>query len=174
MKSDPEPEYVSSRLSYDPETGIIVWKARAIQRPMHNQWNARWAGKPAGHLDDEGYLGIGMLGRRFRSARVAWCLAYGRWPIGVIDHINGCPGDDRLCNLREATISQNTHNQKLSRLNRCRLKGVSLHRKSGLYRARIAVDRKRRHLGYFRTKEMAAEAYRRAAALLHGEFARAT
>jgi hypothetical protein len=51
------------------------------------------------------------------------------------------------------------------------VRGVSIER--GKYRARIMKDRKSVALGYFDTPEEASAAYRRAQAILHGEFAHA-
>lgn len=41
-----------------------------------------------------------------------------------IDHINGDPSDNRLCNLRKATLSQNQFNRKMAKNNRSGVKGV--------------------------------------------------
>jgi hypothetical protein len=91
-----------------------------------------------------------------------------------IDHANRNKLDNQRENLRICTPLQNAAN---SAKPRCRLgvskyKGVS---KAGdgifPWRAQIAVGRKNRHLGVFRTEEEAAAAYNRAAAELHAEFA---
>jgi AP2 domain len=76
-------------------------------------------------------------------------------------------------NLRVATISQNTHNQRLSRRNTTGFKGV--HRvkypTNRPWAATINFQNKRKHLGYHSTPELAAQAYDEAALELHGEFA---
>ncbi|MCW3543223.1 hypothetical protein K6Y54_35510 [Burkholderia cenocepacia] len=50
-------------------------------------------------------------------------------------------------------------------------KGVTYHRASGLWHARIYANCKVVSLGYFQHRESAFEAYREAAAELHGQFA---
>ena len=62
----------------------------------------------------------------------------------VIDHINHNVYDNRKCNLRFATRSQNAMNRNS--------KGVS-QRPNGKYTAQIGFDGKRYYLGYFDTYE---------------------
>ena len=103
----------------------------------------------------------------------------GKPPSGmVVDHINGDGLDNRRCNLRFATHSQNLHNQKPHTGIRSGFKGVSTktyHGKKGTsvyHQAYICTGRTRIHLGYFNTPEEAAEAHNKAALEMRGEFAR--
>jgi len=84
----------------------------------------------------------------------------------VIDHINGDPWDNRACNLRLATISENgrncrPHADKKSPLPR----GVYQMKGKPGYYSRIS-------LGCFETAELAHARYCEVAKFLHGEFAR--
>jgi len=89
-----------------------------------------------------------------------------------IDHIN-CDGlDNRRANLRIATPSQNQHNRGAQRDNKSGYKGVTLDKRRGKWMAQIALEGKRRSLGLHATPELAHAAYCRAAAELHGKFAR--
>lgn len=93
-------------------------------------------------------------------------------PEGMtVDHINHNPLDNRRCNLRLATRSQNQMNHRVQRNNTSGFKGVHLFKRTGKYRAYIMVMGKEKHLGYFVTAEEAHAAYCAAAAELHGEFA---
>jgi hypothetical protein len=101
-----------------------------------------------------GYLYIKAGGKMHSASRLAWSAAHGGIPSGLeIDHINRVKTDNRLANLRLVTSSQNKDNRAF-RSNTVGLTGVSIHKKSGLFRAR----RKNKTL-YFKTKEEAAEAY---------------
>ena len=91
----------------------------------------------------------------------------------IVDHANGNSLDDRRCNLRFATASQNTMNSRRMSSNDCGFKGVYWHKKNRYYIARIMVNGKRRSLGCFNTPEAAHEAYARAACKHFGQFARA-
>ena len=87
-----------------------------------------------------------------------------------IDHRDGDGLNNRRCNLREATNSQNTCNQGLRRTNVSGFKGVYKHKRK--WRADITLDGQRRFLGLFATPEAAHAAYCKASAELHGEFGR--
>jgi hypothetical protein len=75
----------------------------------------------------------------------------------VADHINGDTLDNRRCNLRIATHSQNIMNADVHKNNKVRLKGVCLEKGAktptyiaqGRYKGRVA------HLGNFHTPEAA-------------------
>lgn len=86
-----------------------------------------------------------------------------------VDHANGNTLDNRKCNLRIATRSQNQANAK-PRGGVSKYKGVSFHRNR--WCASITKDKTRTHLGCFGSEEDAAKAYDAAAVVAYGEFAR--
>ena len=90
----------------------------------------------------------------------------------VVDHRNRNTLDNRIENLRAATKSQNQYNRLSQPRARSGYKGVSYHKGTGRWVARISADRIARHLGYFDSPEAAGKAYDVAAIELHGEFAR--
>lgn len=153
-------------LSYDAETGVIVWIKRAPGRPLIGS-NAGWKGKL--------YRYVMVAGVQYPLHRIAWLLTYGRWPNDRIDHVNGNSFDNRLCNLREATVTQNIANSKTRMDSTTGIKGVGLvNGKKGVrYRASIKCQGIRYHLGYFDDAEQAHAAYFEAAKLHFGEFASA-
>lgn len=100
--------------------------------------------------------------------RVMWAFVTNAWPKKEIDHKDRNPANYAFINLREATSSQNKANRLVRKLNECGLKGVRLHKKSGLWNARVGAEGK--SLGYFKTAEMAYAAYLVAARERYGEF----
>jgi len=84
-----------------------------------------------------------------------------------VDHINGDTLDDRPENLRICTHKQNMRNMKVPE---GRYKGIS--KVGSKWRAKIADEERRLHLGYFNTAEEAAFEYDKAAKAYFGEFAR--
>lgn len=91
-------------------------------------------------------------------------------PPGIqVDHINGNPLDNRRCNLRLATSSQQKMNRRPTASSG--YKGVRWHKRQGQWQARIKVEGKERHLGYFDDVEAAARARDEASIIHHGEFA---
>ena len=88
-----------------------------------------------------------------------------------VDHINRNGLDNRRCNLRLATPSQNQHNKVAYRNNKSGYKGVSWHKGGRKWIAQIKCGEIHKYLGLYRSKEDAANAYNQAALWLHGEFA---
>jgi hypothetical protein len=121
-------EVVRELLHYNPRTGLFKWKRRArkwfVRDRIRKAWNTRYAGQPAlTALNIDGYLHEGILGRSLRASRVAFLYMKGRWPEPECDHINGIPTDNRWCNLREATRSQQMINRGCMTTNTSGLKG---------------------------------------------------
>ena len=87
------------------------------------------------------------------------------------DHINGDTQDNRRCNLRVCTNSQNQMNKGKNKTLKNKYKGVEKFTDT-CWRAQITPNGKRVHIGSFRTEEDAARAYDRKAKLYYGEFAR--
>lgn len=89
----------------------------------------------------------------------------------IVDHINGDGLDNRRCNLRLVTQSQNQWNRRSASGSSSSYVGVS-HRGNGRWRAAITKNNKCVWLGTFGSEEEAACAYDVAARKMHGEFAR--
>jgi hypothetical protein len=159
-------EAIRAALHYDPATGAWTWKKRMCGYPP---WNGRHAGKSAGHRSARGYVLIRFEGKAYYAHRLAWLYVHGRWPQPEADHINGIRSDNRLCNLREATRSQNVAHEKARQ--KLGVKGVRL-RSSGKWGAHIEIDGRQRYLGTFDTMEAAHAAYSAAAVAQYGPFAK--
>lgn len=97
-------------------------------------------------------------------------------PHGMfIDHINMNGLDNRRCNLRICTASQNNYNRIPYRTKTAtsQYKGVRFHRLRNKWHAFIVLHKgKQTHLGYFTSEIDAAKAYDVAARAHFGEFAR--
>lgn len=88
-----------------------------------------------------------------------------------VDHVSGDGLDNRRCNLRLVTHSQQQMNKRKSK-GTPRFKGVKRQRGSGRWGARIKVGQKCIRLGTFESEEEAARAYDAAAVNHFGQFAR--
>lgn len=74
----------------------------------------------------------------------------------VIDHINSTRKmDNRKCNLRITSQAKNTINRQTSKTNTSGITGVSFNRRKQKWVAYITYNKKRKHLGYFSSKEEA-------------------
>lgn len=152
--------------SYDPENGELRWKAL----PPRSKRDLR--GALAGCWSSRGYLRVKINKETHRGHRVIWKIVTGEDPADTIDHINGNPSDNRVCNLRPATFSQSAMNTKISCRNRSGVRGVKFTRADNAWSAYIGIGRKRHHLGQFKDFERAVAVRREAEIRLHGEFMR--
>ena len=90
----------------------------------------------------------------------------------MVDHINGDTLDNRRCNLRLVTPSQNMMNKKkgLTKKSTSIYKGVDFHK--GKWRVRIKKDRKNCADLRCSTEIEAALEYNKLALAIHGEYAK--
>ena len=90
----------------------------------------------------------------------------------MVDHKNGNGLDNRRENLRIATGSQNNANAPKRANCSSRFKGVSWFKNLQRWNAKIKINGRLKHLGYFTDEREAARAYDAAALEHFGEFAR--
>jgi hypothetical protein len=125
-------------------------------------------------IDKDGYHQIGLWNGKqqwFYIHRLVY-QHYGKdWDETLtVDHIDGNKSNNRIENLRMATRTEQNYNQLVRKTNKLGVKGVSKH--GNKYRAKIRIDGKKVHLGYFDTAEEATNAFQTKARELHGEFYR--
>lgn len=155
-------ELVRQLLDYDSETGIFTWRHRPASMfgsaDRAAMWNTRYAGKVAGAPMTIGYRQISIRKKNYLAHRLAWLHVHGEWPSEQIDHVNGDRSDNRLANLRSASIAENRQNQT-SKRGSSRYIGVSWNARSLMWQAHIAVDGRSHYLGLFDSEEAAHAAY---------------
>ena len=95
-------------------------------------------------------------------------------PIGMqIDHINHNGLDNRRCNLRICTMSQNIANSRLRSDNTSKHKGIYWNKNVSKWQVAITFLGKEIYLGIFDDIDEASQAYAKKAKELFGEFANA-
>lgn len=158
-----------SKLRYCPDSGKCFW----VTASMCGRGRVRVsAGDEAGtSMVRDGRVIICALGTRLMRYRVAWALTYGHWPDGCVDHVDGDPSNDRIENLRIASVSQNIANSTLRSDNKSGLKGVTLCRETGRWKAQIGTHGRTKHIGRFDTVAEAHAAYMAEAQRVFGNFA---
>ena len=161
-------EYLKSILDYNPDTGLFVWKNRSfdpsgIAKKFH---------KCAGYKEKTGYIRITIDYQIYAAHRLAWLCMTGHFPDCDIDHINLDKSDNRFCNLRLATKSQNSANKTKMSNNKSGYKGVSFLKSSQKWVAEIVKDGVRYFLGSFDDPIQAYKAYCKKSVELYGSFSR--
>jgi hypothetical protein len=152
-------ERLKELLRYDCETGMFYWLQRRGGTARKNS--------PAGYpADGRGYT-IMIERKNYKTHRLAWLYVYGTWPEKHIDHIDGNPHNNKIENIRDVHPIINKEN----------LHGPCKNSTSGFlgvtrgsknrFQAQIGVGKKKIYLGFFKTPELAYEAYLQAKRRLH-------
>lgn len=150
-------------VSYDPETGIFT---NLIPRRGCSKGAILGCRHPT-----LGYIFIGIDNERYYGHRLAWLYMHGEWPEDQIDHANGDRADNRICNLRLASSSQNKCNRAALKKNRLGAKGV-WQLPYGSFRVRVKFNGQIMHDKVYKTLHEAKLAYQAESKKYHGEFAK--
>ena len=145
--------------TYSPENGELRWAIRS---------------SPAAAVGDlitsrtvrGNYLKVQFNGKYYTAHRIIWLMVYGEWPRDQIDHVNGDGGDNRLCNLREATHSQNQQNRR-AMPNSSGFPGARFDKLAGHYRVSVMVNGIIHNIGAFKDPEFASLVYSEAKRKYH-------
>lgn len=137
-------KFILEYLTYDPDTGIIIWK----QVPSNRVKLGSEAGYKCKHKD-KGYITIRCAGRLLMAHRVAWFLYYNKWPNNQIDHENQDRKDNRISNLRDVPNNINGKNQRKRVTNTSGHTGVYWNKAARKWCAEILVDSRYVYLGLF-------------------------
>lgn len=156
-------DLLNELFEYDKETGDLIWKEPKANGKVKK-------GDIAGCVDSHGYIKIDLNYKKHRAHRLVFLMHKGYLPK-TIDHINGNRSDNRIENLRAVTAGQNQHNRKINSNNTSGYKGVSWNTRTKTWKATVALERKRIHLGFYKTPEEADAVIRKAREELHGSFA---
>jgi HNH endonuclease/AP2 domain len=169
----PPASYLHECLSYNPDSGEVVWRKRPSDHfesaVRHAQWNTRYAGKTAGARRKNGHIHIAIDDRLYLAHRVIWKMMTGEEPARTIDHEDRNKINNRWKNLRKATHSDQGWNRTAPKNNTTGHRGVSF-RPSGRFRSYVSINGKQHTIGTFNTVEEANQARRAIAMKIAGDF----
>ena len=136
-------EYLRSRFSYDEKLGKLFWKAVPADFSNNSaSWNSKNAGKEAGYLH-QGYRYVRLSGTNMLAHRICFAIYTGRFPEGVVDHLDGDKLNNKIDNLSDCTPQINSRNAKLNRLNKSGICGVGWDSRDGAWYAQIGSGESR-------------------------------
>jgi hypothetical protein len=138
-------------------------------RDGHLFWKT--TGKKAGWTESHNYDFVGFKGSQYKKHRLIFLFHHGHLPK-YVDHIDNNRQNNRIENLREATASQNSWNQRKRVTNTSGIKGVGWNKKANAWGARCMINYKSHFLGRFKCIEDAENAIKLFRQQHHGEFAR--
>ena len=157
---------LKDNLHYDQDTGVFTW-----QRRVTGNWSAARNGRSAGCVKrTTGYVYIGINGKTYLAHRLAWLYVHGVFPPDHTDHVNGCRTDNRIENLRPATVSENMFNSGKPTSNSSGVKGVTWHKQRRKWMAQGKIRGKSIYIGLFNSFTDATDARRKFALSHHGDF----
>jgi len=166
----PSQETLKALLDYDPETGILTWKARDPSyfetRSACASWNARFSGRRAGWATLNKKSGrkarcISLFEKSYHEHRVVWVWMTGNQPPEQIDHIDRNPENNAWINLRASDNSHNMKNKSMYRRNTSGFTGVYWHSRDKIWEAKCRIDGKLINIGRYFCKYEAAKAVKR-------------
>jgi hypothetical protein len=159
-------EFIAKHFIVDFDNGVILWKTPPKH---HKELLMKNAGTCQRNKNGKEYWLIRIMGKGYRRGHLIFFAYHGRFAFPCIDHINGNSLDDRLENVREASILENAWNHK-SRKKKSKLPmGVRI-AQSGRFVSRIGYKSKLITIGTFNTVDEAHASYIQKRKELYGEF----
>ena len=116
-----------------------------------------------------GYVHVKIDHKAYKLHRLVFLLHHGYLPE-IVDHIDGNKANNRIENLRGATKSQNSMNQKIRSTNTSSVKGVSWHKVNKKWKVALCKNYKSYYYGTYEDKELADLVAVEATEILHGNF----
>ena len=148
---------------YDQETGIFTWLKT-------HKYSNKKIGDVCGSLDN-GYIRMCIYKQRHHAHQLAWLYIYGEYRLDAIDHSNGNKTDNRICNLRKASVSENAYNRKMNIKNTSGVKGVTWHKRAKKWQVVITFNKIHKYLGMYSDINKAKEVIDYHRNIYHKEFA---
>ena len=145
--------------------GDLHWKARTISRGRPSVLTGRKVGCPNG----SGYLTMVHNKRKYYLHQLVFLMHHGYIPANI-DHIDGVGSNNRIENLRSASVSENLCNTKINTVNTSGFKGVHFNKQKKKWQAKLCV-RGKQIARAFQTKDLAIEFMELLRETAHGQFA---
>jgi hypothetical protein len=137
-------EYLHEIFRY--EDGNLYWKIDVAKNVK--------AGSICRQIDYKGYKKVKFNGKSYFQSRIIFMMHYGVLPK-TIDHINCIKTDNRIENLRKASIIENGQNKKIQKNNKSGFKNVHWCKTNKKWVVTIKVNKKSMSVGSFKDIELA-------------------
>lgn len=136
MQTKPTQTQLREYLSYDENTGELVWIKKPSKKTVLNS-------RAGSLVTTTGYRSIHIFGKSYPEHHIIWCWYYGYYPTKQIDHIDQIRDNNRIKNLREVTQAVNSRNRSRRRNTRVEEAGIWFNRRTRRYVAEITLNQKK-------------------------------
>jgi hypothetical protein len=129
-------EYIQQCFEYREEVidgvlqGNVYWKYREDRQ---NSWNAQFAGKKAGTTNTRGYhatqIKYNKKNCNILLHTIVFILNKNKYPIYIIDHIDGNKTNNLIGNIEDSTLSDNANNRGADSNSSSHFRAVHYHKK---------------------------------------------
>lgn len=145
---------------------VALVSDECFERINSNKWYALWMPQ------SKSYVAVRSSSRSLGQRHIIYMhREIMNNPHGLqVDHINHDTLDNRLENLRLATVSENQCNRRLQGNNTSGYKGVSWNKEKGKWRSYISINKVQIHLGFYDSVDDAYNEYKKASKKYHGSF----
>jgi hypothetical protein len=126
-------------------------------------------GRLVGVDDGRGYMRLQVNHRKYYVHQIVFLLHHGFLPK-CIDHADGNQKNNKIDNLRAATVSENMRNTKRSTINTSGVKGVHFNKQKLKWQAKLTINGKQ-IARVFDSKELAIDFMELFREIVHGQFA---
>lgn len=137
-------EYLQSIFDY--KDGNLYWK--------ENQYRNKVKGKIAGSITSNNYIRIALNKKHYLGHRLIFLFHHGYLPE-KIDHKDNNTLNNKIENLRAATIEQNGYNCKISKRNTSGYKNVFWNKYRKKWQVILQINKKQKYFGLYFDKEVA-------------------
>jgi hypothetical protein len=139
-------EILKTYLTYDPLTGLFSRTENCLHKNNTKKTKV-------GTTIQLGYIRIHIYDGSYRAHRLAFLFMIGRFPNGVVDHIDGNPSNNKWENLREVTISENAQNAKIDIRNKVGASNICFDKARNKYMVRIYLKGECKFFGRYESLE---------------------
>ena len=147
---------------FDYRDGELYWKVATSKRIK--------IGDKVKSLGSDGYLRGTINGKKYANHRIIFLMFNGYLPKKV-DHRDNNPLNNRIGNLREATVPQNAHNSKKPITNTSGVKGVVWHTQAKKWQVQLQVNGVHKYFGQYHDIDVAKFIAETMRYKYHGQFA---
>lgn len=151
-------DYVKQLLEY--RDGVLYWKVSRGKAKV---------GAKTGYLNQIGYFQTQVNGKLYLNHRLIFLMHHGYLPQ-YLDHIDGNTLNNKIENLRAATLTQNQYNRKLNKNNSSGVKGVWWRKDIKKWRVSFKINGKEKSFGSYDDLELAELVAQEARTKYHGAF----